>query len=72
VHLALTLPTSKNADRFIADLREAVVRVRSDTTGKYSGGTAGMYGMAASMPSGFVEESVKVFLDTCTAAPAAQ
>ena len=35
VHLALTLPTSKNADRFISDLREAVARVRADTSGKY-------------------------------------
>ena len=63
-HLALTLPTSRNADIFIEDLRQAVNAVRSDTSGKYSGGTAGIYGMAASLPAAFVAESVKVYLDT--------
>ena len=69
VHLALTLPTSRNADKFISDLRLAVAAVRADTVGKYAEGTAGIYGMAASMPAGFVEESAKVFLDLFTAVP---
>ena len=43
--------------------------MRADTVGKYAEGTAGIYGMAASMPAGFVEESAKVFLDLCTAVP---
>jgi len=63
-HLALTLPTSQNADGFIEDLTRAVAVVRSDTSGKYSGGTAGIYGMAASLPAAFIAESVKVYLDT--------
>mmetsp|Transcript_61992 Transcript_61992/g.103050 ORF Transcript_61992/g.103050 Transcript_61992/m.103050 type:complete len:592 (+) Transcript_61992:2-1777(+) len=63
VHLALTLPTSKNAPRFIDDLRTAVSTVRSDTSGKFRGGTAGLYGMAASVPAAFIAESAKVYLD---------
>ena len=42
--------------------------VRADKSGKYSGGTAGIYGMAASLPASFIEESVKVYLDTYTKA----
>jgi len=67
VHLALTLPTSANADLFIADLKEAVAMVRADPV-KYSGGTAGLYGTASKMPASFVEESAKVFLDVMTLA----
>ena len=37
---------------------------------RYSGGTAGIYGMAASLPASFIEESVKVYLDTYTKAAA--
>ena len=59
VHLALTLPTSENADVFVADLQRAVQRVRDDPA-KYSGGTAGIYGTASKMPASFVEESAKV------------
>jgi len=68
VHLAVTLPTSKNAERFVADLRVAVERVRAEPE-KYKGGSAGLYGMASSLPSGFIEETVKVYLDTMTACP---
>ena len=69
-HLALTLPSSKNHAQFAQDLRQAVQMVRADTSGKYSGGTAGIYGMAASLPASFIEESVKVYLDTYTKAAA--
>ena len=48
--------------------RQAVEMVRADKSGKYSGGTAGIYGMAASLPASFIEESVKVYLDTYTKA----
>merc|ERR1719399_1140441 len=50
IHLALPLPSSRNADRFIDDLRVAVATVREDVEGKYVKGTAGIYGMAASVP----------------------
>ena len=66
IHLALTLPTSANADAFIADLRRAVHILRAEPA-KYAGGSAGLYGTAAKMPAGFVEESAKVYLDTMTA-----
>lgn len=64
IHLALTLPSSKNVDKFIADLRTAVLTVSADAEGKYKKGTAGIYGMAASVPPAFIAESAKVFLDT--------
>lgn len=63
VHLATTLPSARNADKFVADLRAAVAAVRADGSGKYANGTAGLYGTVAALPAGFVEESVKVFLD---------
>ncbi len=62
VHLALTLPTSKNADVFVDNLRSAVAKVRADP-GNYAS-TAGIYGMASSLPTSFIEETVKVYLDT--------
>jgi len=68
VHLALTLPSSSNAQQFAEDLREAVQTVQGDTMGKWVGGNAGIYGLAASVPASFIEESVKVYLDTYTKA----
>jgi sphinganine-1-phosphate aldolase len=68
VHLAVTMPTSRNAERFVADLRTAVARVRA-LPEKYKGGSAGLYGMASSLPTGFIEETVKVYLDTMSACP---
>ncbi|KAL1507256.1 hypothetical protein AB1Y20_008105 [Prymnesium parvum] len=62
-HLALTLPSSRNATQFSRDLLETVATLRADKSGKYSGGTAGIYGMCASLPASFIEESVKVCLD---------
>mmetsp|Transcript_11427 Transcript_11427/g.37782 ORF Transcript_11427/g.37782 Transcript_11427/m.37782 type:complete len:553 (+) Transcript_11427:413-2071(+) len=68
VHLAVTLPTSRNAERFVADLRTAVARVR-ELPAQYTGGSAGLYGMVSSLPTGFIEETVKVYLDTMSACP---
>ena len=67
VHLALTLPSSSNAETFADDLRLAVAMVR-DNPEKYSGGTAGLYGTASKLPASFVEESAKVYLDIMTIA----
>lgn len=70
VHLALTLPTSRNADKFVADLRQAVEAVRSDKDGKFAS-TAGMYGTAASLPAAFFEDGAAAYLDAmCEAIPA--
>lgn len=63
VHLALTLPSARNADAFITDLNAAVALVKSDPV-KWSGGTAGLYGTLSKLPPAFIEESAKVFLDT--------
>ena len=57
LHLALTLPTSRNAQQFVDDLRAAVKAV-GEQPDKFKGGTAGIYGTAASVPSAFLEESV--------------
>jgi len=65
VHLALTLPTAKNADLFLSNLKHSVGTVLQDPK-KYSKGTAGIYGMAASLPTQLIEESVKVYLDVCS------
>ena len=65
VHLAVTLPSSRNAAAFIADLEAALALLRSDPK-KFSGGTAGLYGTASKLPEAFIEESAKVFLDMMT------
>ena len=63
VHLALTLPSARNAAAFIEDLKAAVAMLRADPE-NWSGGTAGLYGTASKLPAAFVEESAKIFLDT--------
>ena len=63
VHLALTLPSSRNVDAFVNDLQAALDLVRSDPK-KWSGGSAGLYGTLSKLPPAFLEESAKVFLDT--------
>ena len=68
VHLALTLATARNARLFVQDLRAAVAAVRDDAGGKYKS-TAGIYGMAASLPTEFIEDTVKIYLDTMTMCP---
>ena len=65
IHLALTLPTSRNAAAFVSDVKKALALLRSDPK-KWSGGTAGLYGTLSKLPSAFIEESAKVFLDTMT------
>lgn len=62
-HLALTLPTSRNADRFISDLRQCVAELRAMPASK--NGTAGIYGMAAKLPSQFLEDGAAAYLDAC-------
>mmetsp|Transcript_41704 Transcript_41704/g.116225 ORF Transcript_41704/g.116225 Transcript_41704/m.116225 type:complete len:552 (-) Transcript_41704:450-2105(-) len=71
IHLALTLPTSKNADQFLADLRDAVETVRADTSKAYAS-TAGMYGMAASLPATFLEDAAGAYLDAMIEAHSGQ
>lgn len=69
-HLAVTLPSAKNAEQFLLDLREAVKLVKTDSS-KFSS-TAGMYGMAASLPSTFLEDAAGAYLDAMTEAIAAK
>ncbi|CAJ1416073.1 unnamed protein product [Effrenium voratum] len=66
VHLALTLPTAKNADQFLEDLKAAVQTVKADPQRFNS--TAGLYGMAASLPTDFLEDAVGAYLDAMSEA----
>jgi sphinganine-1-phosphate aldolase len=62
IHLALTLPTSRNADLFLSDLQAAVSALRESSDGDFAS-TAGLYGMASSLPTNFVEAAVGAYLD---------
>mmetsp|Transcript_100513 Transcript_100513/g.181408 ORF Transcript_100513/g.181408 Transcript_100513/m.181408 type:complete len:542 (+) Transcript_100513:474-2099(+) len=62
VHMAVTLPNSTNADQFVEDLRAAVAEVKKEPA-KFAS-TAGLYGMAASLPSSFLEDAAGAYLDT--------
>lgn len=70
VHLALTLPTSGNADKFLADLRDAVAAVKKDP--KAYSSTAGVYGMAASLPGSFLEDAAAAYIDAMIEAHATE
>jgi len=64
VHLCVTLRHTQPgvAERFLADLREAVEAVRSQPKSK--GGMAPVYGLAASMPvRGAVSDMLEAYLD---------
>jgi len=64
VHLCVTLRHTEDgvADRFIADLREAVAHVRANPSEK--GGMAPVYGLAANIPfRGAVSDILKGFID---------
>ncbi|MEM6990861.1 MAG: aminotransferase class V-fold PLP-dependent enzyme [Myxococcota bacterium] len=64
VHLCVTLRHTQPgvAERFLADLQEAVDTVRAEPKGK--GGMAPIYGLAASMPvRGAVADMLKLYLD---------
>eukprot|EP00435_Cladocopium_sp_Y103_P054220 s82_g17.t1 len=61
VHLALTLLTAKHAESFVKDVKAAVARVKESP--KLYNSTAGMYGMAATLPQGFIEDAVGAYID---------
>lgn len=74
VHLALTLLTAKHAESFVKDVKAAVARVKESP--KLYNSTAGMYGMAATLPQGFLEDAAGAYMDAMSeahesAAPAA-
>lgn len=64
VHIAITLRQTQAgvAERFIADLREAVTHAKAGK--KTAGGDAPIYGMAASLPfRGLISDVLKKYLD---------
>ncbi|MGB9753319.1 pyridoxal phosphate-dependent decarboxylase family protein [Roseiflexus castenholzii] len=64
IHICVTLPHTQPgvADRFIADLRDAVAAVRCEPRAR--GGMAPVYGMAASLPfRGVVSDLLRRYLD---------
>ncbi len=63
VHICITLPIAPHAKLFVSDLKDAVVEVSSEASGSKDQGTAGIYGMAGSIPKGPVNDLLKAFLD---------
>lgn len=61
IHLALTLPSSKNADCFLEELRQAVDAVKAEP--KAFASTAGIYGMAAFVPASLLEDIAAIYID---------
>ena len=64
VHLAVTQRHTQSgvADRFVADLKDAVAKVRADP--EKSGGMAPVYGLAATLPArGVVSDILKRYID---------
>lgn len=64
IHICVTLPHTAPgvADRFIADLRDAVAAVRREPRAR--GGMAPVYGMAASLPfRGVISDLLRRYLD---------
>ncbi|CAE7548069.1 spl-1 [Symbiodinium sp. CCMP2456] len=69
VHLAVTLLTAKNAKQFLIDLEAAVQAVQAarGDPDKFKK-TAGMYGMAATLPAAFIEDAVGAYVDAMSEA----
>mmetsp|Transcript_41251 Transcript_41251/g.86595 ORF Transcript_41251/g.86595 Transcript_41251/m.86595 type:complete len:636 (+) Transcript_41251:50-1957(+) len=65
IHLCVTIPVAKHADKFVQDLNEVVQMVRAENGGaeKKEGGTAAMYGKAGSLPAGPISELLKSYTD---------
>lgn len=63
VHLAVTLRHTQPgvAARFLQDLRDAVAGAKASPG--VPGGAAAIYGMAATVPAGIVQEALKAYLD---------
>lgn len=62
-HLAVTMVSATNADRFLEELRTSIELVKQDTEGTKFASSAGVYGMAASLPPQFVEVGAFAYLD---------
>ncbi|KAF9365513.1 hypothetical protein BGX34_009756 [Mortierella sp. NVP85] len=62
VHFTSTIPSADASDEFIADLREVMDDFEAGRITE-TGSTAGMYGMAATVPSSVVAEVACAFVD---------
>ena len=64
LHLSVMPPHAATKEKFVADIRAAIKKVKADP-GKYSGsGSAAMYGMVASIPDGAViDQFVEKWMD---------
>ena len=63
IHICVTLNVAPKAKDFLQDLRKAVDTVRAEGMGTRKKGTAGIYGMADSLPKGPVQHILNVFTD---------
>ena len=65
LHLCVTLRHVGKEEQFLADLKKSVEEVKYDLSrGMKSSGTAGVYGMASSLPAGPVKDMLSVYTDT--------
>ncbi|KAF9550713.1 hypothetical protein EC957_012030 [Mortierella hygrophila] len=62
VHFTSTIPSADASDEFITDLQEVMADFEAGKITE-SGSTAGMYGMAATVPSSVVAEVAGAFID---------
>jgi glutamate/tyrosine decarboxylase-like PLP-dependent enzyme len=63
VHVCVTLPLAPHAELFLSDLKSSVAQVLKEDPSCSKKGTAGMYGMAGSIPEGPVNEFLRAFVD---------
>jgi glutamate/tyrosine decarboxylase-like PLP-dependent enzyme len=63
IHVCVTLALAPQAELFLTDLKEAVAQVEKEDPSHSQKGTAGMYGLAGSVPEGPVNDFLRTFLD---------
>jgi glutamate/tyrosine decarboxylase-like PLP-dependent enzyme len=63
IHVCVTLALAPQAELFLTDLKEAVAQVEKEDPSHSQKGTAGMYGLAGSVPEGPVNDFLRSFLD---------
>jgi sphinganine-1-phosphate aldolase len=63
VHVCVTLAVVPQAETFLADLKGAVADVQKEDPSHSKKGTAGIYGMAGSIPQGPVNDLLRAYID---------
>mmetsp|Transcript_20737 Transcript_20737/g.34242 ORF Transcript_20737/g.34242 Transcript_20737/m.34242 type:complete len:572 (-) Transcript_20737:30-1745(-) len=63
LHMCVTLRSAPHADRFIRDCESCAEDILANPNSVSKGGNAPMYGMAAAMPNGPVEDMLRTYTD---------